>query len=89
MSSGRHFLLSVHDVAPVHLGELDMIEGFLDEMGVSNVNYLLVPDFHNSGLVHENKPFLAWSQRVRTPAATAGAFSNSEFVHGTRYGLNG
>ena len=31
----------------------------------------------------------AWSQRARMPSATAGAFSNSEFVHGTRYGLNG
>ena len=31
----------------------------------------------------------AWSHRARMPRATAGAFSNSEFVHGTRYGLNG
>src|SRR6478752_9629652 len=31
----------------------------------------------------------AASHRARIPAATAGAFSNSEFVHGTRYGLNG
>src|SRR6202022_596466 len=30
-----------------------------------------------------------WSQRMRTPMASAGAFSNSEFVHGTRYGLYG
>src|SRR5215207_10013066 len=28
-----------------------------------------------------------WSQRIRTPIAYVGAFSNSEFVHGTRYGL--
>src|SRR5262249_58951885 len=27
--------------------------------------------------------------RIRTPIASAGAFSNSEFVHGTRYGLYG
>src|SRR5215207_973923 len=31
----------------------------------------------------------SWSHRVRIPSATAGAFSNSEFVHGTRYGLYG
>src|SRR5690348_5692822 len=31
----------------------------------------------------------AASQLARTPSATAGAFSNSELVHGTRYGLNG
>jgi hypothetical protein len=31
----------------------------------------------------------AASQRARTPIATAGAFSKSEFVHGTRYGLKG
>src|SRR5450756_46862 len=31
----------------------------------------------------------AWFQRSRIPRATAGAFSNREFVHGTRYGLNG
>src|SRR5262249_27654725 len=30
-----------------------------------------------------------WSQRIRTPIAYVGAFSNSEFVHGTRYGLYG
>src|SRR5262245_26512956 len=30
-----------------------------------------------------------WSQRLRTPIAMAGAFSKSELVHGTRYGLYG
>src|SRR4051794_39625342 len=30
-----------------------------------------------------------WSQRMRTPMAYVGAFSNSELVHGTRYGLYG
>jgi hypothetical protein len=30
-----------------------------------------------------------WSQRRRTPIAMAGAFSNSEFVHVTTYGLYG
>src|SRR5687767_4719701 len=30
-----------------------------------------------------------WSQRIRTPMAYVGAFSNSELVHGTRYGLYG
>src|ERR671913_354533 len=30
-----------------------------------------------------------WSHRIRTPMAYVGAFSNSEFVHGTRYGLYG
>src|SRR5262245_45882663 len=30
-----------------------------------------------------------WSQRIRTPIAYVGAFSNSELVHGTRYGLYG
>src|SRR6476646_7633463 len=30
-----------------------------------------------------------WSQRIRTPIAYVGAFSKSELVHGTRYGLYG
>src|SRR6476660_2928343 len=30
-----------------------------------------------------------WSHRIRTPMAYVGAFSNSEFVHGTMYGLYG
>ena len=43
------------------------------------------PPMHHSGL--SCQPI--WSQRIRTPMASAGAFSNSEFVHGTRYGLYG
>src|SRR6266436_2277941 len=38
------------------------------------------PPMHHSGL--SCHPF--WSQRMRTPMASAGAFSNSELVHGTR-----
>src|SRR6266542_5087845 len=34
-------------------------------------------------------PFPPWSQRARMPSASAGPFSKSEFVHGTRYGLYG
>src|SRR4030095_3225038 len=43
------------------------------------------PPRHHSG--RSCQPI--WSQRERTPIAIAGAFSNSEFVHGTRYGLYG
>src|SRR5215471_4967286 len=43
------------------------------------------PPMHHSGL--SRQPI--WSQRARTPIASAGAFSNSEFVQGTRYGLYG
>src|SRR5262249_59858978 len=43
------------------------------------------PPMHHSGLCCHP----IWSQRIRTPIASAGAFSNSEFVHGTRYGLYG
>src|SRR5262245_23505833 len=43
------------------------------------------PPMHHSGL--SCQPI--WSHRVRTPIASAGAFSKSEFVHGTRYGLYG
>src|SRR5579862_1307871 len=31
----------------------------------------------------------SWSHRARTPIASAGAFSNSELVHETAYGLYG
>src|ERR1700754_1916897 len=43
------------------------------------------PPMHHSGL--SCQPI--WFQRDRTPIASAGAFSNSELVHGTRYGLYG
>src|SRR3954468_2184468 len=43
------------------------------------------PPMHQIGL----SPQPIWSQRMRTPMASAGAFSNSELVHGTRYGLYG
>ena len=43
------------------------------------------PPMHQIGL--SCQPI--WSQRMRTPMASAGAFSNSELVHGTRYGLYG
>src|SRR6478752_721056 len=43
------------------------------------------PPMHQIGLPAQP----IWSQRERTPIASAGAFSNSEFVHGTRYGLYG
>src|SRR5918912_1437292 len=43
------------------------------------------PPMHHSGLPCQP----IWSQRSRTPMASAGAFSNSELVHGTRYGLYG
>src|SRR5262245_30296742 len=41
-------------------------------------------------ITHSGRSFHPiWSQRIRTPIAYVGAFSNSEFVHGTRYGLYG
>ncbi len=43
------------------------------------------PPMHHSGLPCQP----IWSHRARTPIASAGAFSNSELVHGTRYGLYG
>src|SRR5262245_22668581 len=42
------------------------------------------PIIHSRLSFHPN-----WSQRARTPMASAGAFSNSELVHETRYGLYG
>src|SRR6516164_931615 len=43
------------------------------------------PPMHQIGLSCQP----SWSQRRRTPMASAGAFSNSELVQGTRYGLYG
>src|SRR5947199_6310593 len=43
------------------------------------------PPMHQRGLPCQP----IWSQRRRTPIASAGAFSKSELVHGTRYGLYG
>src|SRR5262245_57053442 len=43
------------------------------------------PPMHQIGLLFQP----IWSQRMRTPMASAGAFSNKELVQGTRYGLYG
>src|SRR5437764_15014552 len=43
------------------------------------------PPTTHSGFLPQ--PF--WSHRIRTPMAYVGAFSNSELVHGTMYGLYG
>ncbi|MFC1584148.1 DUF2334 domain-containing protein [Fibrobacterota bacterium] len=69
------FLFSVHDVVPVHLPRLQLAEKLIEELGISRVCYLLVPDFHNSGASSSNREFVDWCRKPRN-------FSVEWFLHG-------
>jgi predicted deacetylase len=43
----RRVLISLHDVTPFHLRRLKRAEILFSELGLTNVNYLFVPDYHN------------------------------------------
>jgi hypothetical protein len=58
-------LLSLHDVAPVHLDRLRRAEAVLERLGVTRVTYLLVPDFHGRGRADAAAGFVAWCRRPR------------------------
>jgi predicted deacetylase len=53
-------LLSLHDVAPVHLERLRRAEEVLERLGVTRITYLLVPDFHGRGRADRDPAFAAW-----------------------------
>ena len=43
----RYVLISLHDVTPFHLKRLQHAEKLFKDLGIVNVNYLFVPDYHS------------------------------------------
>jgi predicted deacetylase len=69
-------LVSVHDVAPIHVDRVAKAERLLASLGVSAVTYLLVPNFHRAGPpVHERQEFVSWCRAARP-------FDVQWFLHG-------
>ncbi len=62
----RDLVVSLHDVAPVHLARLRAAESLLRRLGIERVQYLLVPQFHGSYPADEDPAFVAWCAEPRT-----------------------
>lgn len=58
-------LVSLHDVAPLHLARLRQAEALLVRAGVTRAAYFLVPDFHRRHPVSADPVFLDWCRRAR------------------------
>ncbi len=71
----RQLLVTLHDVAPVHLERLEKAEEFFREVGLTKVTYLLVPNYHNRGQANENTEFRKWMEGPRS-------FALRWFLHG-------
>jgi predicted deacetylase len=72
----RTLLVSIHDVAPIHLDRVMKAERLLASLGVPAVTYLLVPNFHRDGPpVHEQAAFVSWCRTSRP-------FDVQWFLHG-------
>lgn len=72
--SRRWVLLSLHDVAPVHRERIERAEALFAELGVEQVTYLLIPDYHRQGR-SDTADFAAWCRRARP-------FAVDWFLHG-------
>jgi len=59
-------LVSLHDVTPAHLDRLERAEALLCDAGVTEVAYLLVPDFHRTHAIADDRSFKAWCRRPRS-----------------------
>src|SRR5262249_31914580 len=68
-------LIALHDVTPVHAARLERAERMLERLGVHQVTYLLVPDFHRQGRADLAPGFVEWC-RARRP------FNVQWFLHG-------
>jgi predicted deacetylase len=58
-------LISLHDVTPFHRHRLERAEQLLSDLRVTEVLYLLVPDYHGQAPVVEDAAFGAWCWRTR------------------------
>lgn len=60
----RHTLLSLHDVSPFHLERLNKAESLFQALGVTQVAYLLIPNYHGHSLA-STPEFREWCARER------------------------
>jgi len=68
-------LVALHDVTPVHAARIEQAEQLLAALGISQVTYLLVPDFHGAAPAHSSAAFVSWCRRPRQ-------FGVQWFLHG-------
>ena len=68
-------LVSLHDVTPAHAARLARAEQLLSALGISEVAYLYVPDFHGRAPAHRDPAFAAWCRAARP-------FRVQWFLHG-------
>ena len=68
-------LVSVHDVAPVHMERLRRAEVLLETLGIQKVQYLFVREFHGKYRASKYPEFQEWCRRER-------AFRVSWWLHG-------
>jgi predicted deacetylase len=71
----RMLLVSLHDVAPVHLERLMRAEQLMRRAGVHSVQYLFVPEFHGRYRASEYPEFVEWCRQDRP-------FQVSWWLHG-------
>ena len=58
-------LVSLHDVTPAHAARLARAEQLLSALGVGEVAYFYVPDFHGIAPAHDDPAFGAWCRAPR------------------------
>ena len=73
--SRRTLLVALHDVTPVHAARIEQAEQLLAALGIPQVTYLLVPDFHGAAPAHSSAAFVSWCRRPRQ-------FGVQWFLHG-------
>ena len=71
----KRLIVSLHDVAPVHMHRLRRAESMFRRLGVEQVQYLFVPEFHGRYRASEYPDFLMWCRRERS-------FQISWWLHG-------
>jgi len=64
-ASARYLIVSLHDVAPVHIQRLRRAEALFRALGINQVQYLFVPSFHGRYRASEYPEFLDWCRRDR------------------------
>ncbi len=74
-ASNPSLIVSLHDVAAVHLPRLRKAESLLRSLKVDQVQYLFVPEFHGRYRASEYPEFLDWCRRDRS-------FKVSWWLHG-------
>jgi hypothetical protein len=68
-------IVSLHDVTPAHADRLARAEQYFTASGMTQVTYLLVPDFHGVAAAHASRTFVEWCRRRRP-------FNVQWFLHG-------